>query len=115
MVPRIAELRELPAGAGASLILSWVLLIPCEAVRVTDAGATENIERAADGDVDAPMAEVVRALEVGHAAGPSGVGDGSAVPCSEKGEQFLVHARAFPFHVGRVDEEFRAEGGELAE
>ena len=102
-------------GCRVWFILSRVLPVPCEAVGVADAGATEDIEGAADGDVDAPLAEVVSALEVGHGAGPSGVGDGAALPCSEEGEQFLVHACAFPFHVGGVDEEFGAEGGELAE
>jgi len=92
-----------------------MLLVPCEAVRVADAGAAEDVEGAADGDIDATVAEVVSALEVVERAGTSGVGDGAAVPLAEEGEQFLVHACAFPFHVSGVDEEFGAEGSQQAE
>ena len=41
-----------------------MLPIPCEAVGVADARAAEDIEGAADGDVDAAATEFVGVLEV---------------------------------------------------
>ena len=68
------------ATAGRILILDSVGPIPRDAVGVPKAGATEDVERATDGDIDVSMAEIIGALQVIEACGASGIGGRNPIP-----------------------------------
>ena len=95
--------------------LMGMLAVEVEAVLVTDAGAAEEIEGGADGEVDAALAEAVDVFEVLERAGAAGVGDGDGGGFGEQLDEVGVDAEAEAFLVHGVDEEFGAGLGEELE
>ena len=80
-------------------------MVEGDAVRVADAGTTEEVEGAADGEVDAALADPFDGFEVLERAGPTGIGGGEGGPDSEFLDEGLVNAVAEAFDVDRMDEE----------
>jgi len=76
-----------------------------DAVGVADAGTAEEVEGAADGEVDAALADPFDGFEVLERAGPTGVGGGEWGPDGEFLDEGLVDAVAEAFDVDCVDEE----------
>ncbi len=66
------------------------------------------------GQIDAPLPEPRRFLEVGEAAGAAGVGHRDGRPPAEPGDQLAVDAAAETLHIDGVDKKLRAAFGQLA-
>lgn len=96
-------------------LMGSMVAVEGEAVLVADAGAAEEVEGGADGEVDAALAEAVDVFEVLEGAGAAGVGDGDGGGLGEELDEVMVDAKAEAFLVHGVDEEFGAGLGEVLE
>ncbi len=70
--------------------------------------AAENVEGAADGQIDPPLAETVDPLKIGQRSCPSRIGDGNWRMRSQQFDQVFFDAGAFAFHVDAVDQKLVA-------
>lgn len=111
--------RRADSGLGVGSNRSGGLLaeriVKVDTLAVGDAGAAENIEGGADGEVDAIAAEVGDRLEVFERTRSAGIGGGDAGPTGEFFDEFLVDAVAEAFDIDGMDEELVAMIGELGE
>ncbi|MDP2956135.1 MAG: glycoside hydrolase family 31 protein, partial [Longimicrobiales bacterium] len=106
---RVSPLRE---GGAFSLELGAV---EGDHLVVAQAFTPEDVEGAADGEVQTPAAEVADDLQVPTIADAAGVGDGDALPPAEHPDQVGLDALAAPLDVGGVDQELGAGAGEPVE
>src|ERR1043166_314200 len=106
--PEIDPVPREPAG--------WkpALRAPVEGddVGVLHAGPAENIQRAADRQIDPPPAEARDLLEVGQGSGTTGVGGWDRCPLAEILHQRRVDTAAQALHIDGVDQELVAVASE---
>jgi len=80
-----------------------------DAFGVGHPAASENIEGAADGEIDLAAADLLDGLEVGQRAGAARVRDGKRATPGEETDQPGVDAPAKALDIDGVDEEFGAK------
>lgn len=102
-----------PEGFLSSALLLLLLCrrpIPRNTLVQRDALAPKDIQRATNGHVDSPAAELLHQLQVGEVARATGVGDGDGVDAAQRCDEGGVDAGLEAFGVGGVDQEGGAVG-----
>ena len=88
---------------------------------VGQTAASEDIEGAADGEVETAVAEIADEVEILHVPNAAGVGHGNPLPAAEKLDEAGLDTFALALDVGGVDEKFgtgvsqevKVRGGDL--
>src|SRR5271154_3817049 len=101
-----------PARCSVAALLGAV---PGHAVLVAHPAAAEDVERAAEGEVEAPAAQAVDQQQVVDVLAAAGIGAGQRRPAPERLHQLLIDAAAQALDVGGMDEQLAAMGGERGE
>lgn len=108
----------LPLGDGVLLVSfppSGVSLVPGDAILVAHGAAAKDIQGAAEGEVDAALAESLDEVQIGQGVRAAGVGAGDRRPAAERRDELGVDSARESLDVGGVNQELGAVLGDRGE
>lgn len=105
----------LPCGAcAATRLLGYLPPVPLDTLVQLHPRPAEAVQRASDGEVNLPSAQLLDHVQVGEISPAASVGDGYAAPPRQARDKLLVDATLQALVVGGVYQELRAVGLELS-
>lgn len=105
----------LPGGAcAATRLLGCLAPIPFDTFVQLHSRTAEAVQRAPDGEINLPSAQLLDHVQVGEIPPAASIGDGYATPLRQTRDKLLVDATLQALIIGGVYQELGAVGLELS-